>query len=352
METKYRIKTRRWFRVVFILLPLLAIIDTLLPFLFKRIINKYLEGATVYKGRIGGFSLSFLKCRVLLNNVIVDKVNTISLQQTTFISIADAQLTFAWKDLWKGQLVLDIESIQPSIIINRNRLKQLESAKLDLNFPVIISSVTIAEGTFDYVDATKEPIAALGAEHISATISNPEGLTLNQAHYNVAIAADICEGKLNGDLTIKLDHLRPNFDLNFSIRGMNLACLNGFFLAYAKFDVNMGQLDLFIEAEAKTGEFGGYIKPIIRDLDVLGVEDRGRGIASQLWQGVLGLVAEVLENQKHDQLASKIPFTGTFKDPKVNVTYAVVEVLLNAFVKAVSPSFDYWSQDIFKKKRA
>jgi hypothetical protein len=352
MDTRVRIKTRRWFRLAFLLLPLTAIIDTVIPFLFKRIINRYLTKHPTYKGNIGGFTLSVLRRKLVLNNVIIEKVNAESKQPSAFLSLADVQVIYSWSALWKGELVLELEAIQPSVVFTQNRLKQLETLKFDLNFPITIKSVTIAEGTFDYIDASQTPVAALGAEHILFKLNNPENLPLWQAHYTASISADICEGRMNGDLRINLDHLRPNFDLNFSIRGMNLVCLNAFFLNYANFDVNKGQLDLFIEAEAKTGEFGGYIKPIIRDLDVLGVEDKGKGLANQIWQGILGFVAEVLENQKHDQIASKIPFKGTFKNPKVNVGYAVVEVLVNAFVKAVTPSFDYWSRDIFKKKRA
>lgn len=352
MDTPIRVKTRRWFRIAFILLPVIAVVDTVIPFLFKSIINRYLDKEPTYRGKIGGFNLSALRKRIVLNNVIVEKVNAESKQSSAFVSLADVQLTYSWKALWKGELVFDMEIIQPSIVFTQNRLKQLEDLKFDLNFPVTIRSIQVAEGTFDYIDATKTPIAALGAEHITFTLTNPENLPLWQAHYTASVSADICEGRLNGDLKINLDHLRPNFDLNFSIRGLNLVCLNGFFLNYANFDVNKGQLDLFIEAEAKMGEFGGYIKPIIRDLDVLGKEDKGKGLANQVWQGILGFVAEVLENQRHDQIASKIPFSGTFKNPKVNVGYAVLEVLVNAFVKAVSPSFDYWTSDIFRKKRA
>jgi hypothetical protein len=67
---------------------------------------------------------------------------------------------------------------------------------------------------------------------------------------------------------------------------------------------------------ARDRKFTEYGKPIIKDLHVLGHEDRKDNFFRKAWEGLVGAVGEVFQNQKKDQLATKIPFKGSFDDPK------------------------------------
>ena len=50
--------------------------------------------------------------------------------------------------------------------------------------------------------------------------------------------------------------------------------------------------------------------------------------------------AEVLQNQKKDQLATKVNINGTFDNAKPNTWRAISFVLRNAFLQALKPSVD------------
>jgi hypothetical protein len=91
---------------------------------------------------------------------------------------------------------------------------------------------------------------------------------------------------------------------------------------------------------AKDGKFTGYIKPIIKDLDVVGPEDRKDNILQKIWEGAVGLVGVIFRNQKKDQVATKIPIEGDFKNPKTGVVDAIVQVVINAFIQALVPAID------------
>lgn len=132
----------------------------------------------------------------------------------------------------------------------------------------------------------------------------------------------------------------PTFDLNAEVSNTNLPELNDFFAAYAKADVSKGTFGLYTEIAAKEGKFKGYVKPLIKDLKVVGTEDRDDNILKKAWEGLVGTVAEVFENQPEDRLASKIPFEGEVENPDANVWYAILQVLQNAFVHALQPSLD------------
>ncbi len=152
--------------------------------------------------------------------------------------------------------------------------------------------------------------------------------------------ASLYGGTLGCQLKINPLAESPTFDLNAELKNTNLVAVNDFFEAYAKIDVNKGTFGLYTEIAAKDGKFAGYVKPLLKDVDILGKEDRHDNVFQKLWEGLAGGVAEVFENQPKDQVATKIPFKGDVENPKANVWYAISEVLQNAFIRAIQPSID------------
>ena len=59
-----------------------------------------------------------------------------------------------------------------------------------------------------------------------------------------------------------------------------------------------------------------------------------------MWEGFLDFAANVLENPDADQVAARIPFTGTIKDPQTNLFATIASVLRNAFVSAFARSLE------------
>src|SRR6185436_4408986 len=92
---------------------------------------------------------------------------------------------------------------------------------------------------------------------------------------------------------------------------------------------------------ASKGKFVGYVKPVIKDLDVVGHEDRNDNLFRKMWEVMVGAAGVVLRNQKEGQIAAKVPIEGTFKDQTITHTwYAIVDLLRNAFIQALIPSID------------
>lgn len=331
----------KWLRIAFFALPFIAIIDTLLPSLFKNIINRHLGKLPLFKAHVGGIGISFINRHIIIRKVNIDKINAETKQASVYSSVEQVTINFEWLMLFKKELVIDFKATNTSIYFNHNRLKQLQKIKADLDIPVTIKSAVIDNASFEYINTGTKPITEIMVRNITVAMLNADAQPLKKATYMVKTKADICNGKLDSTITIQLGNANPSFDMDIKLTGLRLIKLNSFFMAYAKFDVNKGVFDLFIEANAKLGSFGGYIKPIITGLDVLGPEDRDLSIGNKIWQGLIGFVTTMFENQRHNTIASKIPFDGTFKDPDVNVTYAIIEVFLNAFVESIRPAFDY-----------
>lgn len=90
----------------------------------------------------------------------------------------------------------------------------------------------------------------------------------------------------------------------------------------------------------KDKKFIGYVKPVIKDLDIVGPQDRKDSFLNKLWEGIVSIAGSILENKKEDQVATKIPISGDFDDPSIQTWYAIMNVLRNAFVQAIYPSID------------
>lgn len=122
---------------------------------------------------------------------------------------------------------------------------------------------------------------------------------------------------------------------------MELPQLNDFLMAYGKFDVTRGTFGLYSEIAAKEGAFGGYVKPLIKDLKVLGPKERDKNLLESAWEVTVGAIGMVFRNWSEDQVATKVEMKGRLDGPRTNVLHAIVEVLRNAFIQALQPSIDH-----------
>jgi hypothetical protein len=148
------------------------------------------------------------------------------------------------------------------------------------------------------------------------------------------------DGKFS--LNVKFDGLAkvPTFDLNTEIKDLNLVLLNDMLREYGNFDVKKGTFSMYGEFAAKDNKFGGYVKPFVSDLDVVQWNKEEGNLAQIAWESLIGTAAELLQNQRKDQLATKIPINGTFDNTHVNKWRAISYVLRNAFLRALRPSLD------------
>src|SRR5206468_10619253 len=82
------------------------------------------------------------------------------------------------------------------------------------------------------------------------------------------------------------------------------------------------------------------VKPVIKDLDVVGPEDRKDKFFQKVWENIVGAAGEILNNPKKNQIATKVPIEGSFTGSNTDVAEAIWELLRNAFIHALMPSID------------
>jgi len=105
--------------------------------------------------------------------------------------------------------------------------------------------------------------------------------------------------------------------------------------AYAAVDAERGAFSLDLELAAAGGEFRGYVKPFIRHLKVLDLGDDDQGFLTKVWEGVVEVTSEVLEDQPRDTIATRVPLRGDIEDPNADVWATIGGLLRNAFIESL-----------------
>jgi hypothetical protein len=274
----------------------------------------------------------------------------VTLAQSPFFSAELVDLSVEWKALFHGSVVGELVFERPTLKFTKEKVEpeDLQNDSTDFRkllegfMPLKVNRFEIKDGKIQYVDPTSNPRVDISMNHVDMTALNLknsyDSSTLLPTTVNAR--AEVYEGDFEFAMKINPLAEKPTFDMNADLKNMNLVLLNDFFQAYAKIDINKGRFGMYTEVASKQAKFTGYVKPIIKDLDVVGKEDRDDNLFQKLWEGLVGTVGEVFENQPEDQVATKIPFEGRLDDPDANIWITIMNILENAFIRAIQPSID------------
>jgi len=304
-----------------------------------------------YRGHIDDIDLAIIRGAYNIDSIYLNKYDSSSQRQTPFFAAKTIDLSIEWQSLFKGSIVGELEFGQPMLRFTKDKVEPDQIKKDSTDFkklledfmPLKVNRFEVIGGKIQYIDEFSNPPVdvQLSNTHIVA-------LNLRNAYDSSSVlpasingSADVYEGTI--DFAMKLNPLAdaPTFDMNAEIKNTNLVKLNDFFQAYAKVDVNKGTFGLYTEVAAKEGFFNGYVKPILKDISIVGKEDRDDNVFRKLWEGFVGTVGQLFENIPKEQVATKIPLKGEIKDPKANIWYTISNILQNAFIQALQPSIDH-----------
>lgn len=339
-----------------ILLGLIIFIIALriaLPYIMLYYANKSLAKMEGYYGHVNDIDVSLYRGAYTLDSFYLNKVDAKSKVQTEFMSARTVDLSLEWKALFKGKLVGELIFGRPVLCFTNNVVELKDVAKDTSDFrelladfmPIEVNRCEVQNGSIRYNDNTTAPKVNVGITNLYGTALNLRNAYSSEQVLpaSIEVTGDVYEGNLIFSMKLNPLAKQPAFDLNASVEHTNLVKLNDFFMAYGGFDVNKGEFKMYTEAVTKDGKFTGYVKPIIQGLDVVSWkgQDKKDNFFQKIWESIVGGAAELLENQKKDQIATKINFKGTIEDPKSSILEVVLIVLQNAFVEALQPSIDH-----------
>ena len=69
-------------------------------------------------------------------------------------------------------------------------------------------------------------------------------------------------------------------------------------------------------------------------------QDKEKGLFHNLYEGLVGGVAKLLENRSREDVATRTDISGNVENPQIDTWQTVVNLIKNAFFKALLPGFE------------
>jgi hypothetical protein len=340
---------------VFLTLAIIAVVliavRAALPYVIKDRVNATLHGLEAYDGHVEDIDLALWRGAYRVEGIHVDKrAKGDRKENTPFFNANVIDVSVEWRSLMKGSLVAEVVFDRPSINLvqedepEESQLGQDENWQEEFKqlFPFRFNTVEIREGTVTLLAPGIQTKDALKAEHVNGGVSN---LT-NVANANKETFADFgLEALVLGDAPARVSGSldpwakEPTFDVNLEVKQVKLPKVNPWLREFIKADAEAGDFELFMEIAAAEGKFKGYAKPILQNVNMTSSEEKD-GALRKLWEGILDFAANVLENEKEDQVAARAPFTGTIENPEASIWATIASVVRNAFVSAFARSLE------------
>jgi hypothetical protein len=148
-------------------------------------------------------------------------------------------------------------------------------------------------------------------------------------------------GLTTANATFRPEKQGPDLDLYVKIDNTQLTSLNELLRAYGNFDVSAGTFALVTELHVKNDRISGYIKPFFKDMKVYDSrKDKDKSLFHKFYEMLVGGVAKLLENKPRQQVATKAEISGMVQNPRTSTWQIVVQLIRNAFFKAILPRFE------------
>jgi len=342
------LRSARWVLVGLVLL--LAIIRLLLPFAVERYVNRQLNKAKDYGGRIGSVHIQLWRGRYRINTPQIFKRT--GGVHTPLFAADQVYLSIEWKELFHGSVVGQVIMERPHLnFVSGPTEEQTQTGKdedwggiLKSLFPFKLNRLEITNGQIHFQNEHSTPPVDIYLNDLSATATNLTNSRDVKGELPAGVVAHSTTiGGGNLDLKLQLNPLAklPTYQLDAQLTNVNLVALNSFLRAYAKFDVESGGFATYTSIASKDGNYDGYVKVFFDKLDVFAWEKERKKNALQIfWEAIVGTLATAFKNQAKDSLATRIPITGTYGKEKVGTWTAVATLMRHAFIRALVPAVD------------
>jgi hypothetical protein len=95
-----------------------------------------------------------------------------------------------------------------------------------------------------------------------------------------------------------------------------------------------------MELKADKGQVEGYSKPIIKNLEIAPA-DSGDNFLNRAYETIVQAGVKLLENGEKDQIASRIPISGSLQNQEADILDAIWNLFSNAFIEAFAMKLEH-----------
>ena len=367
------IDLKRSTKILLTLVVLLIIARLLLPYFVLRYVNNLLADMGSYTGHIEDVNIALIRGAYQIEDLRIRKIN--GKVKEPFLYIPKTDLSVEWPSLFKGSLVGEVECYRPELnfSFSDNEAASQTGKELDWTqlvkelLPIKINRFAVYDGKIDLVNLFSATKTNLTLQKVGGEIRNIRNVEDKKTRLPSPVTAygDVPGWggtmKFNADMFLLKE--MPDFKYNLRFNDLQLVKLNKLALQYGNIDFEKGTLSVYSEMAMYNGRLVGYFKPLTKDMKIFKLKEKGehrtigRFFTELLAQGG----TEVLENHKLDQVATRIPLSGTVENTTTEFWPIVIGVLRNAYVQAFQKEFDnsvtfqdalHGLKEDYKQKRA
>ncbi len=336
---------------VAVLVVFLIALRLTLPLMVKAYVNRALDSSPGYSGHVDDIHLALWRGSYSIIGLEVRQQK--SAERTPLFSSPRTELSVLWSGLLQGAVVATIKTYDARLTFAAGHSKNDAQTGRDANWgdvlkklsPFSIDHFEVVDSEVHYVDRYSDPKVDVYLTHVNGAIDNLTNRELKSGDRVATLHAKaLAMDQATLDLDLRVDPYAdtPNFDLKLRLLNLEATRMKDFVRAYTLFDPKSGTLDVVIEANAKAGKVDGYVKPLFHNLELLSLKkaDKDLNPLHLATDAIGSLLNLVLQNQRKQQLATEVPFSGRIDDPSVDIPSTLLNLLKNAVVKAFEPEFN------------
>ncbi|AXM98408.1 DUF748 domain-containing protein [Pseudomonas plecoglossicida] len=341
------------------LVVLLVALHLALPYLVRDYLNDRLANMGEYRGQVADVDLAWWRGAYQINGLKI--VKTSGKVPVPLLDAPLIDLSVSWHSLWYDRAVVaEVTFVRPVLNFVDGGSKQASQTgqgtdwrqQLEKLLPITLNEVRLENGTLTFRNFTSKPPVNLKATQLDASIRNLTNVRDKKGRRDASFEATaLMLGDAKVESRATFDPFSDFDDFQFRLRatGIELRRLNDFASAYGKFDFNAGHGDLVIEAQAQDGRLNGYIKPLLRDVDVFNwqqdVENKNKGLFRSIWEALVGASETVLKNQPKNQFATRVELSGSVHKQDISAFEAFLQILRNGFIQAFNARYEQSAPD-------
>ena len=343
-----RVSSSTMLKTVLITLGILLLVRMSLPYAAQWYINDTLDKGKEFTGSVGDVDIMLWRGAYSLENVEIFKRN--GEVEQPFFNVKEVDISVLWSALFNGAVVGEVALTKPEINFVDGASDASSQSGKDENWlyladqivPLKVDRFTITDGTIRFINPEASPRINLELHDIKATAINLVN-SRDLAKDLVAKLTATGQTQEQGTVTLKSSlnpaTPKPTFDVDLQANDVALVNFRHFLDTYAPFDLEAGTLELAVELASDNGRISGYAKPILHHVEVFSwkgdIERDDDGFFRGIAEALSGFIAELFENQSEDQIATRVPISGTIDDVDTPILTTIGGILRNAFIKAI-----------------
>lgn len=273
-------------------------------------------------------------------------VGTVKDTNQTFVKIKSIDVSVAWREIFKGKLLTDIVAEKLDFLLIKD-FKKLMSQKRESKkvknkiFPLKIER-------FDLIDsslALEQVKSFTDSSHFK--ISNIDGRVTNLTpNENLPLSflnltANAVDPNAKFKIVGKINQLKKPmaWDVDIEVKDFNLKMLNPYLKRNVPLTFTKGSADVYSEVNSDEGVMRGYIKPFLRDLDIIASREKFGSVKQIGVELITALANIILDEPKTKSVATILDFTYD-KKFQLNKRKGVSKAIQHGFKQQLSPGIE------------